>query len=64
VSGEVFRQGFDGIRYLSKYGSDIVNFAIFEGRVFLRNDPDNRIEHGDEELVAALRVYDLVLESS
>jgi hypothetical protein len=30
VSQFVYRQGFNGIRYLSKYGHDIENWALFE----------------------------------
>jgi len=53
---------FVGIRYLSRLGDDIVNWAIFEG-----NDPHettaDEIARDDADLVAALKTLDLVLAS-
>jgi hypothetical protein len=51
-----------GIRYLSRLGDDIINWAIFEG-----NDPrevtTEEIARDDAELRAALATLDLVLAS-
>jgi len=64
VSRIAFREGFDGIRYLSKYGHDIVHCAVFEGRVFFSDEAESRIAWNDEELHRALRVHHLRLEDA
>jgi hypothetical protein len=67
ISRHVFVHGttddgepFAGIRYLSRLGDDIVNWAIFEG-----NDPDDpaaeAIDPDDPDLRAALETLGLVL---
>lgn len=65
ISRYVFETGYDasgatlaGIRYLSRLGDDIVNWAIFEGA-----DPDEQsndaIEPDDADLLAAMEKFHL-----
>ena len=65
LSRYVFETGYDehgatldGIRYLSRLGDEIVNWAIFEG-----TDPQEQtnaaIEAGDSDLLEALAKFDL-----
>ncbi len=61
VSHLAFRDRFDGVRYLSKYGNDVINVAIFEGRVFFSDERETPIDHDDGELRRALDVHNLVL---
>jgi len=64
VSRIAFEGDFDGIFYQSKYGNDIHNYAIFEGRVFFQDEMESSIAADDEELLRALAVHDLILEPS
>ena len=60
ASAVVYSQGFNGIRYLSKHGHDIENWALFEPASLnkqLRKD----IEPDDLELLEALRLFNLAL---
>ena len=65
ISRYVFETGYDehgatldGIRYLSRLGDEIVNWAIFEG-----TDPQEQtnaaIEAGDSDLLEAMAKFDL-----
>ena len=65
LSRHVFETGYDehratldGIRYLSRLGDEIVNWAIFEG-----TDPDEQtnaaIEPGDPDLLEAMERFNL-----
>ena len=60
VSAVVYRQGFAGIRYLSKYGHDIENWALFEP-VDLTSREQNSLEPDDPDLLRAMQVFNLVL---
>jgi hypothetical protein len=52
----VFRSGFDGIYYRSKYGQDIVNWALFEPfQLFLESA--GPIDWADAELQSALAIH-------
>ena len=60
VSDVVYRQGFNGIRYLSKYGHDIENWALFEpAELTFRTTA--RIYPDDPDLLAALRILNLTV---
>ena len=60
ISEFVYGEGFDGIRYLSKYGNDIENWALFEPvDLTARNQRD--IPPGDADLNTALRIFSLTL---
>ena len=60
VSRTVFYAGFSGIYYLSKYGHDIENWALFEPFQITVRDPEPvRIDHSDLQL--ALRLHSLKL---
>jgi RES domain len=61
VSQFVYRQGFNGIRYLSKYGHDIENWALFEP-ADLTSANAEQIRTDDTDLIAALRLLDLVVD--
>ena len=58
VSEYCYAEGFSGIRYLSKYGHDIVNWALFEPAELTATEA-RRIRTDDADLVAALRILDL-----
>jgi hypothetical protein len=60
VSRFVYQQGFDGIRYLSKYGHDIENWALFEPAE-LTDQSDDEIRQDDPDLLEALRMFKLSL---
>jgi hypothetical protein len=60
VSGVVYREGFDGIRYLSRYGHDIVNWALFEP-ADLTAKRDREIRPDDPDLLEALRTFHLAI---
>jgi hypothetical protein len=64
VSLLAFDAGFDGVYYHSKYGNDVENYAIFEGRVFFEDEIESTIRSDDEELARALATHRLVLERS
>ena len=53
---------FAGIRYLSRLGDDIVNWAIFEGNE-PRDTTAQEIARDDADLLAALTMLGLVLAS-
>ena len=60
ISKIVFENRLDGIRYLSKHGSDAECWAIFEGRVILRDsEEEGPISSADPELRRAMVTYDL-----
>jgi len=60
ISEFVYGEGFDGIRYLSKYGNDIENWALFEPvDLTARNQRD--IPPDDADLNTALRIFSLTL---
>lgn len=56
----VYRQGFNGIRYLSKYGHDIENWALFEP-ANLTSTHCEQIRRDDPDLIEALRIFNLVV---
>jgi hypothetical protein len=58
VSAFVYDEGLDGIRYLSKYGHDIENWALFEP-ANLSDQLANDIERNDPGLLAAFRMFNL-----
>jgi hypothetical protein len=60
VSQFVYRQGFNGIRYLSKYGHDIENWALFEP-ADLTATREDEIRRDDPDLLEALRIFNLVV---
>lgn len=60
VSSVVYKEGFNGIRYLSKYGHDIENWALFEP-ADLTSRLENSIQPDDPDLVEALRFFDLAI---
>jgi hypothetical protein len=58
VSAFVYEEGLDGIRYLSKYGHDIENWALFEP-ANLRDQLASEIERADPDLLEAFRIFNL-----
>ncbi len=60
VSDFVYNEGFNGIRYLSKYGHDIENWALFEP-ADLTGATQNAIRFDDPDLLEALRISDLAI---
>ena len=60
VSAAVYRRGFNGIRYLSKYGHDIENWALFEPADLTSRD-GNGLQPNDPDLLEAMRIFNLVL---
>jgi hypothetical protein len=58
VSEFCYKAGLDGIRYLSKYGHDIENWALFEPAA-LTAEQQERIRSDDPDLLEALRLLDL-----
>lgn len=60
VSAVVYAEGFDGIRYLSKYGHDIENWALFEPANLVRIS-EQRIQPHDPDVLEALRMFHLTL---
>jgi RES domain-containing protein len=62
VSREIYEAGFNGVHYLSKYGREIDNYALFEGRVALEGPAEHPIVRDEEDLQRALALHNLVLE--
>jgi RES domain len=62
VSRFVFQRGFDGIYYHSKYGHDIVNWALFEPFKLTRQSA-GPIDLTDAELQRALAIHHLQIGS-
>jgi RES domain len=60
VSAVVYREGFNGIRYLSKYGHDIENWALFEP-ADLTSRTEKPIQQDDPDLLEALHRFDLTI---
>jgi RES domain len=60
VSQFVYNLGFNGIRYLSKYGHDIENWALFEP-ADLTGAREDEIRADDADLLEALRIFNLVV---
>ncbi len=60
MSQFVYKQGFNGIRYLSKYGHDIENWALFEPADLIATREDG-IHLDDPDLLEALRIFNLVV---
>ena len=60
VSRFVYDEGFDGIRYLSKYGHDIENWALFEPAELTAVRRES-IRPDDADLRQALGIFDLVV---
>ena len=60
ISEFVYGEGFDGIRYLSKYGNDIENWALFEPVDLTARDQQD-IPPDDADLNTALRIFSLTL---
>jgi len=58
VSRMVFYAGFSGIYYLSKYGHDIENWALFEPFQINVRDPET-VSVADPDLQLALRLHSL-----
>jgi hypothetical protein len=61
VSRIVYNYGFNGIRYISKYGLDVENWAFFEPFA-LTPKSDGVIDPADREFTKALEVLGLALE--
>ena len=59
----VFRNGYDGVFYCSRYGHSIENWAIFEPFP-LRNTSGAEIAAGDPDLQEALRIHGLTMTES
>ena len=55
VSALVYDEGFDGLRYLSKYGHDIENWALFEP-ANLTNAAARDIQADDPDLLRAFEI--------
>lgn len=62
VSAVVYNAGWNGIRYFSKYGNDVENWALFEG-VDLSGDPGKPIPFDDPDLLEACPLLNLDVES-
>ena len=60
VSAVVYRQGFHGIRYLSKHGHEIENWALFEPAE-LSEAAASEIGREDPDLHEAFRLFHLAL---
>jgi hypothetical protein len=60
VSDLVYKEGFNGIRYLSKYGHDIENWALFEP-ADLTSRLEASIPPDDPDLLEAFRLLDLAI---
>jgi len=60
VSQYVYRQGYNGIRYLSKYGHDIENWALFEP-AHLTSPYSEPIRPEEPDFIEALRIFNLVV---
>lgn len=60
VSQFIYRQDFNGIRYLSRYGHDIENWALFEP-ANLTSRQCEPIRTEDPDLLDALRIFNLVV---
>lgn len=60
ISEVLCEEGFNGIRYLSKYGHDIENWALFEPAE-LTSQIANNIQSDDADLLEALRLFDLAI---
>ena len=60
VSAVVYRQGFHGIRYLSKHGHEIENWALFEPAE-LTEAAASEIGREDPDLHEAFRLFHLAL---
>jgi len=58
ASRVVYEAGFDGIRYRSKYGHDIRNWALFEPFLVLPGDV-MEIAQDDVDLAQAMRIHGL-----
>jgi hypothetical protein len=61
VSDVIYKEGFSGIRYLSKYGHDIENWALFEP-AYLTDKVANDIKPDDPDLLDAFRIFNLEIE--
>ena len=53
---------YDGISYLSKYGDDLVCWALFEGRGSISDTESFVLEPSDREVVEAARLLRIVLQ--
>ncbi len=60
VSRVVFYAGFSGVYYLSKYGHDIENWALFEPFRIAMREPEP-VRGDDSDLQLALRLHSLKL---
>jgi hypothetical protein len=60
ISAFVYGRGFDGIRYLSKYGQEIVNWALFEPAPLTQIVASN-IQPDDPDLLEAFSLFHLAL---
>lgn len=60
ISEVLYKEGFNGIRYLSKYGHDIENWALFEPAELTSQIASN-IQSDDADLREALRLLDLAI---
>ena len=61
VSSVLYKEGYNGIRYLSKYGHDVENWALFEP-ANPRNQIAHEIQPDDPDLLEAFRIFNLVWE--
>jgi hypothetical protein len=60
VSQFVYRRDFNGIRYLSRYGHDIENWALFEP-ANLTSRQCEPIRPEDPDLIEALRIFNVAV---
>jgi hypothetical protein len=61
VSAIIFKEGHDGIRYLSKHGLDIENWVLFEP-AHLSNQIAHEIQIDDPDLLKAFDMFKLEIE--
>jgi len=62
----IYGQGFDGIYYLSRYGTDLENWALFERREgefgILRQEEPEPITENDPDLQKSLQCFGLKID--
>jgi hypothetical protein len=65
VSRWIFETGrFDGIRYFSRYGDDVENWAVFEPFENLRTLGTSPVTFSDPDLLDALRIHGLSFDEA
>ena len=65
ISRYVYDRGaFSGVRYLSRFGDDAVNWAVFETFSAVRpHAPIGSIDFADPDFIEALRIHGLRIEN-